>query len=168
MDSKEIVSQAMMKLGSDNNAVVLQAIGELKRTPKSAVPALIEAVKENGSLRYMAAVVLGELGPDAAEAIPVLADLLLADEEETQMVGAFSLYRIGSESLPALLHIANHAEGKSRFWASWAIAMIDPSKIERKMVDVLNREREQPSSPYTPLAVEEALGKIIAYQLKNK
>ncbi|WP_158068825.1 hypothetical protein [Domibacillus epiphyticus] len=47
--------------------------------------------------------------------------------------------------------------------------MIDTSKIESPMLACLKDERErQPPGMVTPFAAEEAVGKMIAIQLKEK
>lgn len=74
------------------------------------------------------------------------------------------------EGQSALCHQnrAQESEGQSCFWASWCIAWIDPSYIEPKMYECLKREHEHPSGMVAPFAAEEALGKLIAFQLKDK
>lgn len=97
-----------------------------------------------------------------------LARLLESDEEDTRMAAAMSLMRIGQPSLPFLLALAKRYEGPICFWASWCISWIDPSKIEKNMYECLKQEQENPTGSVTPFAAEEALGKIIAFQLKDK
>ncbi|KKB75502.1 MULTISPECIES: HEAT repeat domain-containing protein [Bacillus] len=168
LESKKNLTQSVRNLANKNEVTVTKAIGELKETGKAAIPVLIEALKEEGSLRNIAAAVLGEFGEDASEASPELASLLKSEKEETRMAAAISLMRIGKGSLPYLIEIAKNMDGPPCFWASWAIAWIEPSKIERKMYECLKHEQENPSGLVAPFAAEEALGKIIASQLKEK
>jgi HEAT repeat protein len=162
MEAKEPILKHIEELKSSEEKIAFRAIGELKRTGKMAVPSLIQALMEPGSLRTMAIVVLGEIGKDASDAIPALTGLLKEDHKETQMAAALSLTRIGKESLPGLIEVAKESTGQSCFWAAWAISLIDPAHVDRRMVDLLNQQREQPSSMFVSLAAEEALGKIIA------
>lgn len=168
MDKKELVSKQMELLQSTDEQVAFGAIKDLKRTGKDAVPALIRALEEEGSLRTMAIVVLGQIGEDAEDAAPYLADLLKVNHEETQMAAALSLSTIGAKSLPYLLGITRTEEGKACFWASWAVAMISPSLVDDKMVECLNHERTSSTSMFAPFAAEEALGKIIAAELNGE
>ncbi|MBU8576890.1 HEAT repeat domain-containing protein [Bacillus pumilus] len=149
------LSQSVQQLANTNEVTIVQAIGELRKFGKDAVPVLVEALKEKGSLRNIA----------AAEP---LAQLLESEEEDTRMAAAMSLMRIGQPSLPFLLALAKRYEGPTCFWASWCISWIDPSKIEKNMYECLKQEQENPTGSVTPFAAEEALGKIIAFQLKEK
>ncbi|WP_187434382.1 HEAT repeat domain-containing protein [Paenibacillus methanolicus] len=134
----------------------------MKRTGKEAVPALIRVLKNDGDLRTMAAVVLGELGADAAEAIPALAELLGDDKHETQMAAALTLMRIGPLSLPHLKERIECSEGLSRFWASWSAAMLAPEQASPAMIEALQRERISTDNVIRVAAADEALGTIIA------
>ncbi|MEH7202021.1 HEAT repeat domain-containing protein [Bacillus safensis] len=168
MKPENKLSQSVQQLANTNEVTIVQAMGELRKSGKDAVPVLIEALKEKGSLRNIAAAVLGEFGADAEDAAQSLAHLLESDEEETRMAAAISLMRIGQPSLPFLLPLAKRYEGPTCFWASWCISWIDPSKIEKNMYECLKQEQENPSGNVAPFAAEEALGKIIAFQLKEK
>ncbi|MDI0275102.1 MULTISPECIES: HEAT repeat domain-containing protein [Bacillus] len=168
MKPENKLSQSVQQLANTNEVTIVQAIGDLRKYGKDAVPVLVEALKEKGSLRNIAAAVLGEFGADAGDAAEPLARLLESDEEDTRMAAAMSLMRIGQPSLPFLLALAKHYEGPTCFWASWCISWIDPSKIEKNMYECLKQEQENPTGSVTPFAAEEALGKIIAFQLKEK
>ncbi|MEI2631200.1 MULTISPECIES: HEAT repeat domain-containing protein [Bacillus] len=162
------LSLSVQNLANTNEITIVQAIGELKRSGKDAIPVLVEALKEEGSLCNIAAAVLGEFGEDASEAAEELSRLLTSHAEDTRMAAAISLMRIGKPSLPFVIKIAQESEGQSCFWASWCIAWIDPACIEPKMYECLKHEHEHPSGIVAPFAAEEALGKLIAFQLKDK
>ncbi|BDC57240.1 hypothetical protein NC3_02000 [Bacillus altitudinis] len=134
MKPEDKLSQSVQRLVNTNEVTIVQAMGELRKSGKEAVPVLVEALKE----------------------------------EETRMAAAISLMRIGQPSLPFLLSLAKRYEGPTCFWASWCISWIDPSKIEKNMYECLKQEQENPSGNVAPFAAEEALGKIIAFQLKEK
>lgn len=106
MKPEDKLSQSVQRLVNTNEVTIVQAMGELRKSGKEAVPVLVEALKEEGSLRNIAAAVLGEFGADAGDAAEALAKLLESEEEETRMAAAISLMRIGQPSLPFLLSLA--------------------------------------------------------------
>lgn len=110
MKPENKLSQSVQQLANTNEVTIVQAIGDLRKYGKDAVPVLVEALKEKGSLRNIAAAVLGEFGADAGDAAEPLARLLESDEEDTRMAAAMSLMRIGQPSLPFLLALAKHYE----------------------------------------------------------
>lgn len=118
-------------------------------------------------LRDIACAVLGELGPDAGEAAPKLIELMQKGFEETRMAATLSLMRIGSDSLSLLEETAKESEGLAKFWACWAISWLDPSLLDQDMIVCLKTEQEQPTNAVTPFAAAEAIGKVIAWQLKE-
>lgn len=65
------LSLSVQNLANTNEITIVQAIGELKKSGKDAIPVLVEALKEEGSLCNIAAAVLGEFGEDASEAAEV-------------------------------------------------------------------------------------------------
>lgn len=168
MESNDKLSLSVKNLVHTNEVTIVEEMGKLKKSGKSAIPVLIDALKEEGSLRNIAATVLGEFGSEAREAAGELSRLLKSDEEDTRMAAALSLMRIGKASIPYVVDIAKENEGPSRFWASWCLAWINPSLIDQRMYECLKNEQEHPSGVVAPVAAEEALGKIIAFQLKEK
>ena len=115
MKPEDKLSQSVQRLVNTNEVTIVQAMGELRKSGKEAVPVLVEALKEEGSLRNIAAAVLGEFGADAGDAAEALAKLLESEEEETRMAAAISLMRIGQPSLPFLLSLAKRYEGPTCF-----------------------------------------------------
>ena len=76
-------------------SVVLRAIDALSEFGKDAVPALIEAL-QNPRMRYWAILVLNEIGPDAADAVPALVRVLQEDKDpEVRMEALLALGNIG-------------------------------------------------------------------------
>jgi HEAT repeat protein len=77
----EEVTPSLVKILKDKTSVTAQihaayALGLTDPRPKTAVPALVEALKENDwNLRKAAVKALGEIGPDAKPALPTMADV---------------------------------------------------------------------------------------------
>lgn len=77
----EEVTPSLVKILKDKTSVTAQihaayALGLTQPRPKTAVPALAEALKENDwNLRKAAVKALGEIGPDAKPALPTMADV---------------------------------------------------------------------------------------------
>lgn len=67
MKPENKLSQSVQQLANTNEVTIVQAIGDLRKYGKDAVPVLVEALKEKGSLRNIAAAVLGEFGADAGD-----------------------------------------------------------------------------------------------------
>jgi len=88
-------------LGDSDPSVVLRAIDAISEVGKPAVPALIQAV-DNPRMRFWAVLVLNNLGPDAAEAIPSLLRALEEDPKpELRMEILLTLGNIGSAAQSA-------------------------------------------------------------------
>ena len=78
-----------------------EALEILAETGKPAVPALVQGVRHEKTV-YWACLVLGEIGPDAAEAAPALADVLASDAgPEVRREAALTLGSIGPEAAMA-------------------------------------------------------------------
>ncbi|PAF14318.1 sporulation killing factor biosynthesis and export [Niallia circulans] len=169
MDKNEEVSLSLRKIaGSNDNNQVAAAMRDVRRSGKAALPILIDALHgEDPMLRDIACAVLGELGPDAGEAVPRLLELMKTGSEETRMATALSLMRIGPDSLSLLEETAKETAGLTKFWACWAISWLDPSRLNQDMIACLKAEQEQPTNAVTPFAAEEAISKVIAWQLKE-
>ncbi len=169
MDKNEEVSLSLRKIANSSEInQVAAGLKEVRRSGKAALPLLIDGLHgEDPMLRDIACAVLGELGPDAGEAVPKLIELMQTSSEETRMAAALSLMRIGSDSLPLLEETAKKSVGLTKFWACWAISWLDPSLLDPDMIGCLKAEQEQPTNEVTPFAAAEAVGKVIAWQLKE-
>lgn len=116
-----------------------EAIDALECIGKPAVPALARLLSMSfddpryasytAVLKSEAAAALQHLGPDAAEAVPVLVQRLQEDEDELARISIiFALANIGPPArpaLPALLEIATGATTHAKA-ARMAVARIDP------------------------------------------
>ena len=63
-----------------------------------AVPALVEAVRADQGLGYWGAISLGEIGPEARSAVPILRELLRAPNPPTRTEAANALRKIDPEA----------------------------------------------------------------------
>jgi HEAT repeat protein len=169
-NQNELVLKEIDSLKSNHTDTALQAIKNIKQTGVSAVPILIDTLQESDdeSLQTMAVIVLGELGELAKEAIPSLANLLCKGNEQMRMATALSLFRIGSSALLSLQQVIKGGDDSARFWACWASTLIDPTSVNEEVVNILKNVREYTENPIEQVAAEEALGKIIAYNLLDK
>ena len=169
MRDKPDVSLTLRDLAAMNDQQkVAVAMQQIRQAGKEALPVLMGALHgDDPMLRDLACAVLGELGADAAEAVPGLIGMLGTDSEETRMAAALSLMRIGPSSIPQLLAVAEQGEGLTRFWACWALSWLDPSLLTSDMIECLRSEQEQPSTSITPYAAMEAISKVIARELKD-
>jgi HEAT repeat protein len=166
----ELMTKDMELLGSNEVGIALQAVKTIKNKGASAVPVLIHTLEhtDDESLRTMAVVVLGELGEVAQDAVPVLARLLEKDDEKMRMAVALTLSRIGQSSLPVLQESAKSGSNSACFWSCWAMTFIDPTSMNRDMIDVLNTIRQTTKNPIERIAAEEALGKVIAQDVLHR
>gem|GEM_PF-853004 len=169
MSNQSDVSLSLRKMaGSQDYMQVAAAMREVKRSGREALPVLMEALHgDDPMLRDIACAVLGELGSDAAEAVPRLIELLQTGSDETRMAAALSLMRIGPGSIPQLKVTAEQGTGLAKFWACWALSWLDPSLLTADMIACLKAEQDQPTSAVTPFAATEAISKVIAWQLKE-
>lgn len=165
------IDPEIVQLGSSNVKEAFAAIQALKSRGAGALPALMEAVKgEDTSIRTMAVVVLGELGPTAALSIPQLIRLLEEDNEQLRMAAALALVRIGEASASSLAAaVSSESSRKTRawFWAAWALSFIDPAGIAEETVMRLDEVRTAGQSPIEMMAAEEAIGKVLAGKLRE-
>lgn len=90
------------------------------------------------------------------------------EQEEIRSSAALSLSRIGESSLEQLKTVVKEQAGKSRFWASWAITMINPNEADEEVVNALNEYRLNGDSDFEILAAIEGLGKVIGNHLKEE
>ena len=90
--------------------------------------ALVAALKDSdASVRGWAAQAIGEIGPDAAEAIPALVTLLRNEDEGSRNSACIALRGIGGaakEALPALREALSDSSANVRGFAGRAIESI--------------------------------------------
>jgi HEAT repeat protein len=109
--------------------VKVQAMLAISEAGREAVPALIEALK-NDRARYWACIVLGDIGPHAAEAIPALVEQLKCEEPQVRMQATMALTAIGpsdSGTIAALIPLLRDSEYSVRYAATFAMTKIGPA-----------------------------------------
>jgi HEAT repeat protein len=102
--------EALERGGAELREASVEALGSLVRDPKMLVPALVRIVKddESSSVRRAAVSALGDVGPEAEDAIPVLLSLL---DREYERRGAYdAVRRIGPRSVDLLLELLEHPQ----------------------------------------------------------
>jgi HEAT repeat protein len=108
-------------------AVILPALQTVARDGKEALPRLREFLKHD-KLCYWAAVVVADIGPDAAEAVPELTELLGHEGPEVRLQALVALGEIGAASKPAIPAILAALDGDEfggvRYAAAYAIGRI--------------------------------------------
>ena len=96
-------------------------------------------------IRFEAVVALGELGPDAASAVPSIIKAAACTDHDTRLVAAHALMRMGSTSWPAVADPMRHGDPRTREifvyvldsrWASDQQAVLSPVEFA-EIVDLL-------------------------------
>jgi len=112
----------------------IQTLGDIAQSPaaahrdlaKPAVPELIEALRDkDDDVRIWAAIALGQIGPDAVNAVQPLLSLLRTEENPQAICGAIqSLGEIGpgaESALPVLAAIAQDPKHTAQVFAAQAL-----------------------------------------------
>ncbi|MHC4201263.1 MAG: HEAT repeat domain-containing protein [Planctomycetota bacterium] len=141
----------------------------LAKIGKPSVPSLVEALRDGSSwVRWQVAVTLGEIGPEAEEAVPALVKALMREETDmrpgigrrhwyARKAAVEALGKIGPVAVPALVEALQHKGSALRHAAAEALAGIGPRAkgaipgLERALRDEAKHVRE---------AAAEALRKI--------
>jgi HEAT repeat protein len=96
---------------------------------RPCLPALVAALRDSdGSVRWWSAQAIGDIGPNAAEAVPALIVLLKSPDEGDRNSAAIALKGIGrgaENALPALREALSDPSEKVRGFAAAAIEKID-------------------------------------------
>ena len=106
-EARELVDELQHAGSADQRWKAAEALGNLGREARGAVPALAAALRDrNDQVRWRAAEALGKLGPDAAAAVPALVDALDRSDMLAQEA-AKALGRMGGAARPAVSALAS-------------------------------------------------------------
>ena len=115
-------------LGSTNENVRNAAFTIVEECGAAAVPALIEALKDDDAdVRSSAADVLGNIGAEAKAAVPALIEALKDDDADVRSSTAYALGNIGAEAkaaVPALVEALEDDDADVRSGAAYALGNI--------------------------------------------
>jgi len=123
-------------------SIIMPALATLAEEGKAEIPRLREAMK-NPAARYWVALVLAEIGPDAAPAVPDLKPLLEDEDAELRLQALVALGEIGAASKPVVPDIVealkNDRYAAVRHGAAYALGKIGPdgpatAALERAMM----------------------------------
>ncbi len=122
------VPQLIAALRDDDGAVTIEAAQALTAIGQPAVPPLIALLKDP-QYRNLAAAVLGDIGPDAVDAVPAILAMLDAPDKETRRAALLALAGIGPAAQPVaaeqLVQILRDPESDVRPGAAYALARME-------------------------------------------
>lgn len=110
-----------------------------------SIQVLITALQDQDEdIRYAAADVLQDLGPDAVQAIPALLNVISNDVEDVRMEALRAIEAIGPsaiEAIPALIEVLDSEPTSIRSLAADAIAAIKPQdeKVVQALINCLEK-----------------------------
>ena len=131
-EGKSAAELEQMLRGPNPAAQAQGAFGLSRLGPeaRSAVPALIAALKKDRLVRKNAALALGQIGPEARDAVPALSDALGDSEWAVRRQAALALGQIGPEArkaIPALQKVSRDPDLLVRQAAQKALKQIGVS-----------------------------------------
>ena len=150
---------------ADARAKAAAIIARIGPAAKDAVPALIEALKdENALTRCEVLFALAAIGPDAKQAVAAVIDAVGDPEEDVCYAACFALGKVGPDAAAAKSALQKNLAAEDEFMAmasAWALAQIDPACEEtcKKSVPILIKALAQPEA-ITRLHAAEALGTL--------
>jgi HEAT repeat protein len=134
-----VLPTAVAVRAGDDAAAVKNLLGRLRKGDErvvpalarhgaTAVPGLIEVVKEgNAPVQGLAMDALGQIGPAAKDAVPILAEGLAESSNDALAVqAARALGKIGAASVPELLKVLDKGTPNRTILVAQAIEMIGP------------------------------------------
>jgi HEAT repeat protein len=83
------------------------ALAVIREEPSVAIPALTEMLTKTNSARHEAVIALGQYGPMATSAVPMLLDCLVAEDSMMRMSARNALKRIGAETNAIITAVTN-------------------------------------------------------------
>jgi HEAT repeat protein len=134
----------------------------LAKMGKVAVPVLKEAIKEkDGNLRSIVAHALGQIGPDAKDAIPEIVQALNEQNEPYAISAlALALGKIGPNAVPALRELLKGNNVTIQGEAAGALKLMgaDAKDAVPELIDVVKKRKD--ATDIAGLQAIDALGKI--------
>ena len=149
-NAKNSVPALVSALDDPAGSVTLSAIESLGKIGKASVPALVEKLKAV-HFQHLATTVLGEIGPDASEAVPSLTGLLNTKDTELRREVILTLAAIGPASktaVPELIKIVEDKQSTVRPAAAYALGRIGA----KEAASVLKNSLDAPNDPMLGLA----------------
>lgn len=105
------------------------AVQTLSKIGTPAVPALVGTLKSSDAVtRSYSATALGNMGPSAADAVPVLVQNAVSSDQDRDESSA--LVKIGSASVPALIQILKGTDKEAKLRAINILAQLGPRAHE--------------------------------------
>jgi HEAT repeat protein len=160
-EAKPILIESLADSRNSGKVATARALARLGGS--DAVDALTKALKqESSSVRVWLASILGDLGPEAAEAVPVLIGILntVGDRHSVWRDAAEALGKIGPaarEAVPRLKDLMREADPDLRFTAAVALGRLD--EAQRPMV-LAFLEEQLAGEGQRPLGLIPAVGEF--------
>ena len=126
--------------GEGNAALFRYTSFILKEIGEPSVPTLIEFLKEDSgpNLRLLALLTLFEIGPDAREATPALAELLTGETQDFRQEAARVLAAIGPDAAPVIVNALKHEDAEIRILASDSLRYINTRDTLPDLIEALD------------------------------
>ena len=143
--AKASIPALVAALDDAAGSVTLNAIESLGQIGKASVPALLEKLKEQ-HFQLLATTVLGEIGPDASEAVPALTGLLNSkniDVRREAMLTLASICPASKSAAPELLRILEDKQSTVRPAAAYALGRLGA----KEAASVLKISLDAPNDP---------------------
>lgn len=121
-------------LAGQSEETIARALDALAALGPAAVPGLVQGLAVKDSQAAIA-YILGQIGPEAKEAVPALTGVLASDNPRARREAAMALGKIGAASkpaVPALVKLLADADEKVQAGALFALGHIGPDAIEAK------------------------------------
>ncbi|MCA9122104.1 MAG: HEAT repeat domain-containing protein [Planctomycetaceae bacterium] len=136
----------MKILEQGDMSVIIPALGSLAEQGKEAVPKLRSALKHEEA-QYWACLVLAEIGPDAADAVPEIVEVLDAQKPQVRLEALVALGEIGAaakSAVPAIAKVAENDEFKDvRYAAIYALGKLDSDGIANKVLQKVMKSDDE-------------------------
>ncbi|RAL26284.1 HEAT repeat domain-containing protein [Thermoflavimicrobium daqui] len=122
---------------------------------------------EAKQLRQGGMVAQDELEAEEVYSISEFIQALFETNEKVRMTAAYRLSRMGKEAIEPLEACLQSDIEDVRFWAAWAITMIDPSQ-DKYVSLMIQQMTKQNHNRYIFVAATEALHEVMSYKASRK